>query len=240
MATSQERADIRAKLASDALAAEYKTLRDEILQLYREQTQLAFTSALPLLGSLVVKDLPPVGGRWTMLAATLMLLAGISWKIRANYYKIFFIGTYLAVVHERQGKSPDDFNPGPTKAGWHTRWRRVDTKPARYPKLKGKLGRATAQADAVFIGAIAIALIILTVGNELAERFVSLLEARHGWPQWPTIAGLSPHLVTILGAGTALVSLIFLCTNLVQLWNIQKHVVNYREELELLVTEGRC
>ena len=50
MATSQERADIRAKLASDALAAEYKTLRDEILQLYREQTQLAFTSALPLLG----------------------------------------------------------------------------------------------------------------------------------------------------------------------------------------------
>ena len=154
--------------SADAMATEYKTLRDEILQLYREQAQLAFVSPVPLLGSLLIKDISLFDGRWLILAAALILLGGISWKIRSNYYKIFCLGTYLAVVHERKGQDPTNFRPGPAYAGWHTRWRKIDANPARYPELKGQLGRATAQADAVFLSAIACAQIFLTVGRDIA------------------------------------------------------------------------
>jgi len=224
---------------SDEMATEYKTLRDEILQLYREQTQLAFVSSLPLLGSLVLKDVSVLAAKWIILSAALILLGAISWKIRSNYYKIFCLGTYLGVIHERRGKEPTRFHPGPFRPGWHTRWRKIDAAPSLHLDLKGKLGRATAQADAIFLGAIAIAQIILTIGNDLsyaAIRIADLSFASGALPQLLTEIKPTKFLTIFI----VVVAVFFLLRNLSELWNIQKYVGKYREELEAMVRERRC
>ena len=223
------------------MASEYKTLRDEILQLYREQAQLAFASSLPLLGSLLIKGPSEVGNKWLLLSSALLLLGGISWKIRANYYKIFCIGSYLAVVHERAGKAPEDFSPGPMKAGWHTRWRKIDNEPVRYPELKGQLGRASARADATFVGSVAAALIVFTVGSDIAKLVAFMISQK----TTPDEAGLIHFLKTVsapeyFAAALSLLALGILVFNLRQLWHIQLHVSKYREELEFMIRDKRC
>lgn len=236
-------------VAEDMLT-EYKTLRDEILQLYREQAQLAFVSTLPLLGSLVLGKRPENTNRWLLLAAALTLLSGIAFKIRGNYWRIFLMGSFLAVIHERRGKPPEAFKPGPECPAWHTRWRKIDNNPI-YPELKGVIGRASAQGDAAFVGSIAVGIALLTVGGDLFADLVTVVAhlAEHCGElidalRLASSPRLTPQALNGISsaAGVAVTTLIggYLFSILRQLWNVQAHAGKYREELEHFIAAGEC
>jgi hypothetical protein len=102
------------------LTEEYSTLRDELLQLFKEQSQLAFVTALTSAAIVyAVVDSPVPAGAG--VAVWEVVLAGIAWKLTANYHRLYRVGTYVKVVHEMKGNP--DHTPGINEPAWHTRIR---------------------------------------------------------------------------------------------------------------------
>jgi hypothetical protein len=155
------------------LQDEYNTLRDEILQVYREQSTLVFTSALPAFGSLLAST-KMAAHPWGFAIAGLILLFAISEKVRSNYYKIFAIGSYLRTFHDRRGLAEEDYKLNPSAPGWHNRWRRLHKDWAKSKENKSilrNLGFGSARSDAIFILTVGVGLIMISLGNKLYHFF---------------------------------------------------------------------
>lgn len=228
--------------AADVMKAEYETLRQEILQLYREQTQLAFASALPLAGGLFLKQYPP-DQKLLVLAAGLVLLSGLAFKLRANYYRIFCIGTYLSIIHERKGKALEDFHPGPCHPGWHTRWRKIDTAPVLEDNasIQSMLARTSLQADATFLSAIAITFVLMTAGDQVLSSVHWAMEPDFVPRLGVWVNGLLEHRTALLWSAAFWCGAFgFLVSNITKLWHVQRDVQKFRSELELLIQQDRC
>ena len=104
------------------LSDEYNTLRSEMLQIFREQTQLAFATAIASAGILfaLLNTSVPVGAG---VAVWMLILIGISWKLTGNYNRLFRIGTYIKVIHEMNG-DPSAV-PGMADPAWIYRSRSI-------------------------------------------------------------------------------------------------------------------
>lgn len=204
------------------LQDEYKTLRDEVLQLYKDQLQLAFVTAASAIAAMLAffaqrgSDLNP----WLWLSGILLLLIGVTQKIRANYFRIFCIGSYLSVMYERRGLSDAGeiaaLVADVDRPGWHTRWRLIDERAGPH---RGRLGRAGAASDAMFIFAVALAAWFTCVGPRIG-----------GTLEWVLKSGTLPTPEPIDGiaiaCGTGLS-----CLLLYLLWrlrNIQNDALFYR------------
>ena len=148
------------------LLCEYETLRTEILQCYEQQTRLVFgaaiTAAAALLATLESSTIPLV------LPALLTILVGVCNKSVANYKRIYRIGSYIAVVHEQQGKPPEAFRPGPNVAAWSSRWRE-----ASRGGLISPAGGTGARAEAWFLLLLGAAGWGLIGGSVAGQFFVN-------------------------------------------------------------------
>lgn len=216
---------VDAKSISEATAAEYRTLRDEILQLYREQAQLCFVSSLSVLAGLAIKSGTDLTSRLGLVSASYFLLSGLTWRISANYYKIFCLGTYMSYVHECKGIDPADYRPGPLRAGWHTRWRKIDAS-ARQRVLNGKLGQTPTHADAAFLSSVAIAVLILALGDVIGQLAPAISAIRFNHPGGTAVA-----------TGIAVVSATVLAWMLRRLVGVQSEVAKFAVELRRLIKE---
>src|SRR5665811_1375564 len=127
---------------------EYNSLRDEILQIYSQQMNLTYratiTGAAAIIATLFRPEAILVG-----LPILLIVLIAICDRSISNYIRIFRIGSYLCVVHEQQGKTAEDFRPSPTKAAWHTRWRKL-SRSEEGKKMNPWIGSEGARSEALF------------------------------------------------------------------------------------------
>ncbi len=104
------------------LDKEYETLRTELLQLYSEQSRLAFfstISGLAVLFGLFKVGIPMGAG----VVIWVMILIAITWKLTSNYHRIYRIGSYLRVIHEQKGDR--DYSPKIDEPAWHYRTRKI-------------------------------------------------------------------------------------------------------------------
>lgn len=110
---------------SPDLKAEYETLRAELLQLYRENNNLTYATAIAgvaiVLASFKV-NVPAAAG----VAVWEAILVGISWKLAVNYRRIYRLGSYIKIVHEM--KCDANFKPGFDDPAWHLRSRSIGMK----------------------------------------------------------------------------------------------------------------
>ena len=129
---------------------EYDTLRSEILQIYGEQSRLVFVSGVAVVGIILAKLIGTSIPLFLLPSVLFIVLTGLGVKSWANYHRIFRIGTYLAVVHERRGALIKYFIPSAEQPAWHNRWREISTK-------IWWVGSEGPFADAVFLAFLAIA-----------------------------------------------------------------------------------
>lgn len=103
---------------------EYGTLRNEMLQLFQEQSQLAFVtgigSAAVLFG--LLDTCVPAGAGVTVW---LLVLLGIAKKVAGNYRRLYRIGSYIKIVHEQKGDPT--YSPRIDEPAWVFRSRGIGT-----------------------------------------------------------------------------------------------------------------
>lgn len=143
-----------------SMEREYETLRAEMLQLFTEQSQLAFATALSsgaILFGILQSDVPASFG----VTVWLILLVGIAYKLAANYDKVYRIGTYLKVVHEH--KACQNSPPVGFSLGWHFRSRILG---GRVPGWKWGTG---ARTEALFLRLLGLSGLLFTALSMLAK-----------------------------------------------------------------------
>jgi hypothetical protein len=145
------------EISKQYMLHEYDTLRAEILDIYREQTRLVFATAITGAFVLYAKQLESIPEGF-ILPAILTIILGIGIKSIANYHRLFRIGGYLSLVHEkfRQNRSV----PTPREGAWHTTWSKLrDTKNFRL------VGMESAIAEAVFLCLVAVLAWAVSIGT---------------------------------------------------------------------------
>jgi len=152
---------------------EYETLRTEILQIYGEQSRVFAVVVVALIAFSISKA---AGSITINLPAILILLFGVQLRMWANYRRIFRIGAYIVVVHERKGMLRESFAVELTDLSipaWHHRWRWFANKKGKYSFLVGNEGPTV---DGLFICCVAvIGWVVAFPKNEPDDRPVDLI-----------------------------------------------------------------
>lgn len=191
-----------------SLTLEYEALRAELLQLYSEQSTLAFvsgiTSAAIIFGLLQTPISPGIG-----VLVWHLILVGIAWKLTSNYDRIYRIAAYLKIVHEL--KANPSYIPTNDQPAWHYRTRLI----RRKPSSTWKWGSG-ARADGLFLRLLGFA----------GALFLILASLSTGSP----IEGISWILVGIS-------SYVFLWIQTQRLFSLRKVSDEFEQELWHLVAE---